>query len=191
MANSAAVIGAPTVSGNDTISGGGGNDSITGGFGNDAIDGGAGTDMAIFSGPSASYTINLGAGTVTDNRSPTSSFTPDGTDTLTNFEVLQFSDTAMMIASGTSGNPIDTSALTLNAGTSVTGTSGDDYLAVGGNIFGHAINLGAGTNTVMLTGTGFYNLNLANVQNVTGTVGDESLNNVVGTLHTGNFILTA
>ena len=40
---------------------------------------------------------------------------------------------------------------------------------VGGNVFGHQINLGAGNDTVALaTGGGFSNLNLVNVENVVG-----------------------
>ena len=111
--------------GNDTINGGGGNDNITGGAGNDTIDGGAGTDVAVFSGPRASYTVSgTGTVTVTDNRTATASLTPDGTDTLTNVEVLQFSDQLVLSASGTAVNPVDVSAMFFNAGP-LTGTAGD------------------------------------------------------------------
>ncbi|SDM85099.1 VCBS domain-containing protein [Afipia sp. GAS231] len=161
-------------SGNDSISAGGGNDTITGGAGNDIIDGGAGTDMAIYTGPSASYTINLVAGTVADNRSGT----PDGTDTLTNVEVLQFSDKYMMIASGSAGSPIDISGQNLFGNTNtITGTGSDDYLVIGNNAFGHPIDLGAGNDTVIVAANaGFVQLNLLNVEHVIGSSGDDTVN---------------
>ena len=73
--------------GNDTLNGEAGNDTLTGGSGNDTIDGGADIDTAIFSGTYDSYTFTRAAGdssiTVTG---------ADGTDQVSNVEVLQFSD---------------------------------------------------------------------------------------------------
>ena len=72
----------------DTINAGGGNDGITGQGGNDTIDGEAGTDMVSFTGIQSQYTITTpGAVQVLDNNA-----NRDGTDTLTNVEVLQFSE---------------------------------------------------------------------------------------------------
>ncbi len=81
--------------GNDTLTGSSGNDTLTGGLGNDTIDGGAGRDTAVFSGARASSTITQTATgyTVTG---------PDGTDTLSNVERLQFADAK--IALDISGN---------------------------------------------------------------------------------------
>ncbi len=86
--------------GNDTISGNSGHDSlygedgddlIDGGAGNDVIDGGDGQDTAIFSGDRSDYQISRLSGgglSVRDLRSNS----PDGTDDLTNVELLQFAD---------------------------------------------------------------------------------------------------
>ncbi len=77
----------------DFIYGVGGNDSITGGSGNDTLDGGAGIDTAVYSGirsnylvtkTAKGYTVRANAGT-------------DGTDTLTNFERVQFTDTRLAL----------------------------------------------------------------------------------------------
>ncbi|MFL6843435.1 MAG: M10 family metallopeptidase C-terminal domain-containing protein [Allosphingosinicella sp.] len=65
---------------NDTLDGGAGNDTLNGGSGNDSIDGGSGIDTAIV-GTGAVYTPNGSGGwTVTSS---------DGTDTLTNVEIVQ------------------------------------------------------------------------------------------------------
>ena len=99
IAYSATIENAVGGSGNDDITGNSANNKLTGGRGNDTIDGGAGTDTAVFSGTLASYTVtSLGSGayTVTDNTGN------DGTDTLSNIEILQFSD---QIYSGSAGAP--------------------------------------------------------------------------------------
>lgn len=74
----------------DIIAAEGGNDIIVGAAGNDTIDGGTGTDTAQFSGNFADYTVTMADGeiTVVDGRGSS----PDGTDTLTNVEKLEFSD---------------------------------------------------------------------------------------------------
>lgn len=81
------IIGSTTA---DTLNGGGGNDILIGLNGNDTLDGGIGTDIARYSGNLANYTITLNGSTVTVQ--DTRSGTPDGTDTLTNTEVLSFAD---------------------------------------------------------------------------------------------------
>ncbi len=77
---------------NDTLTGNSSSNTITGGSGNDIINGGNGVDTAVFSGQWSNYTITFNSGsntyTVTDNRSGS----PDGTDTLTSIELLQFAD---------------------------------------------------------------------------------------------------
>ena len=77
--------------GADKLYGGSGNDTLVGGAGSDTIDGGTGTDIAVFGGAASDYkwvkNAN-GSWTVTDLRDGA----PDGTDTLTNVELLQFSD---------------------------------------------------------------------------------------------------
>jgi VCBS repeat-containing protein len=158
--------------GNDTISGGGGSDTISGQGGNDTIDGGAGTDMAVFTGREAGYAIHLntpGAGQI----QVIDSLGADGTDVLTNIEVLQFSDAFMLLTSGTAASPVDISGLILSGPGTLTGTAGDDFVAVGSSVFGHQIDLGAGNDTVSLATADFYSLNLANVEHVTGSAGND------------------
>lgn len=74
----------------DTLAGEAGDDVLTGGGGSDELDGGAGSDTAVFSGTVADYSIlSTSDGlTVTDLRSGA----PDGVDTLTSVEFLQFAD---------------------------------------------------------------------------------------------------
>jgi Ca2+-binding RTX toxin-like protein len=93
--------------GNDTLKGGAGADTFRGDKGNDQIDGGAnradnaapntwdnngsrGLDVAEYAGPSSRYTISKVGSTVTvtDAKGPAG----DGTDTLTNVEILRFAD---------------------------------------------------------------------------------------------------
>jgi VCBS repeat-containing protein len=89
-------------SGNDIIVGNIANNSLTGGKGNDSLDGAAGIDTAIYSGLQANYSVvqnSDGTWTVTDLQSGS----PDGTDTLTNMELLKFSDTTVGL--GATQNP--------------------------------------------------------------------------------------
>src|SRR6185437_10073262 len=123
--------------------------------------GGSG-DIAIFSGTSSQYTITFnspGAG-------QTKVVGPDGTDTLTNIEVLQFSDTNILIASGSSANPVDLSDTRLffngvaNPLTALTGAA-DDCIKIHSGLSNHLIDLGAGSNdTVILGVAGGYTLKL-------------------------------
>ncbi|MBR0950712.1 VCBS domain-containing protein [Bradyrhizobium canariense] len=163
--------------GADTLNGGGGNDTLTGQGGNDGLDGGTGTDMASFTGARAGYAVNFntpGAGQiqVVDSQGAAR----DGTDTLSNIEVLQFNDATVLLTAGTALNPVDISAFNLGAG-GIIGTAADDFLVVGGNVFGHQIDLGAGLNdTVSLASQNFYQLNLLNVEHVTGSTGNDNVN---------------
>jgi serralysin len=77
--------------GADKLNGSGGNDILMGGAGADAINGGMGTDTAVFSGSATDYSWvknSTGTWTVTDLRAGS----PDGVDTLTAVELLEFSD---------------------------------------------------------------------------------------------------
>jgi hypothetical protein len=77
---------------NDSITGNTANNALKGGLGNDTMDGGAGSDTAVFSGAKAGYTITgLGTASITvvDTNAADGN---DGTDTLSNFEFLEFSD---------------------------------------------------------------------------------------------------
>ena len=186
-AGDAAAIGTDTITGGvfsitgsafaDTLIGDANSNMFVGGGGNDTIDGGASGDIAVFSGARAQYTISidgLGQMTVQDNVAGR-----DGTDTLTNVEVLQFNNANVLVASGTQANPVDLSDNRLffnaqaNPLTILTG-SNSDYVKIGQGLSGHLIDLGGGTDdTVMLGVTGGYNLNLANVEHLIGTGGDD------------------
>lgn len=72
-------------SGNDKFIGNSYNNQIKGFGGNDQIDGGGGTDTALFSGNKSKYQITNNGTTITVSG-------PDGTDTLTNVERVQFAD---------------------------------------------------------------------------------------------------
>jgi hypothetical protein len=106
--------------GNDVLVGNGGNDTLQGRTGNDALDGGPGLDTAVYSSARNNYTITQNANgsfTVTDKTGA------DGTDTLQNVELLQFSDltqTLPWIASiSSSGIGITNGDGHLNAGKTV------------------------------------------------------------------------
>jgi len=73
-------------SGNDMLIGNTANNSLTGGAGNDNLDGGDGLDIALYSGPRASYKLTKSGATWQV------SSTAEGVDTLVNIERLQFSD---------------------------------------------------------------------------------------------------
>jgi Ca2+-binding RTX toxin-like protein len=80
--------------GDDVIYGNGGADRITGGRGDDTINGGSGWDYAFFSEDRDAYSVvTNGAVTTVTQLTGTS----DGTDTLTNMEVLVFADETIFL----------------------------------------------------------------------------------------------
>lgn len=88
-------------SGEDSLIGGGGDDILIGGASNDMINGGSGMDTAVFDGTRAQFRLTLllnGSLGVSDLRSGA----PEGTDTVSGVELLQFSDM-------TTGPPLETS----------------------------------------------------------------------------------
>jgi serralysin len=108
-------------SGNDIIVGNAADNHLTGGGGNDTIDGGAGVNTAVYSGASSDYQwVDNGDGTWTVTDIGTGS--PDGTDTLTNIQFLQFTDT--MVAIDTVTPPDPNTAPVATADTYTTGTKG-------------------------------------------------------------------
>jgi Ca2+-binding RTX toxin-like protein len=116
-------------SGGDVINGLDGNDIINGGAGNDTIDGGAGTDTAVFSG-------TMAGSTRTTSGSVTTVVGPDGTDSLTNVERLQFSDGTLIVGAGGGQYYAGTANADVISGTAfndqIEGGAGDD------NLFGMA-----------------------------------------------------
>ncbi|HVZ45659.1 MAG TPA: hypothetical protein VHA82_17765 [Ramlibacter sp.] len=123
--------------GDDSIVGGDGNDTLTGGPGNDTIDGGNGTDTAVFGGSFASYSI-----TFDEAHQQLVVSGPDGTDRLSNVEMLQFDDRvfAFEAQEGTSapetivGSSASDLIHALEGDDTVSGAGGDDALyGDGGN----------------------------------------------------------
>ena len=72
---------------------------MVGGLGDDTLTGGEGTDTAVYSGNRAAYTISESGGVITV-------IGPDGTDSLTNVERLQFAD----VTTDAVGNPLSGAA---------------------------------------------------------------------------------
>ncbi len=180
--------------GHDVLDGGTGNDVLTGGRGNDALEGGAGTDVAVFSGSWSDYTITEDAGvyTITDNRLDN----PDGTDSVTDVEVLRFADGDVSPADALNDGPElsatggqvaenDTSAVVgtvtvtdTNAGDSVT-LSLDDarFEVVDGALQlrdGESLDFETDGETVSVTITATDLHGATDTQVVTVTVGDEA-----------------
>ena len=85
------------LAGNDRLSGNSGDDTLSGGSGDDLLEGGSGTDTATFSGNYADYSFSY-SGTAGSYLLQVTG--PDGTDTLTGIELLQFigSTTTVRIA---------------------------------------------------------------------------------------------
>ncbi|HEY5411301.1 MAG TPA: hypothetical protein VIJ94_11310 [Caulobacteraceae bacterium] len=123
--------------GADHLNGGAGNDVLIGNTGNDVINGGGGYNTAIFNSDLAAYTIKTNGGTTTVKG-------PDGTDSLTKVQVLQFDDAQVLNIS--TGATLQARA----GGDKLVGGAGNDHLIGGaGN---DLLTGGAGQDT--LTGGG-------------------------------------
>ncbi len=92
--------------GNDTLNSAGGDDTLEGGDGNDILNGGEGNDTAIYNDLQKNYQITpnvgsdgvaqlivryIGGGTDTNNKDSLDAIS-EGTDILSNIEIIQFSD---------------------------------------------------------------------------------------------------
>ena len=143
----------------------GGGDTLIGGAGDDTLDGKGGIDTAAYSGALADYLISTtgsGVTTVQDLRSGS----PDGTDTLTNIERLQFSDQTITLVVGNHapvaapdsattgfGAPVVISAAALLANDSDTDSDALSVIAVGGASNG-SVSLSGG-NVTFTPASGF------------------------------------
>lgn len=185
-------------SGNDALRGNSGNNSLRGNGGNDQIDGGLGIDTVVFSGNRSQYTItwNGQIGTVVG---------PDGTDTITNVEFLQFAD--QTIAAAPTGGLVVSGDITNETigGTAfadaINGLGGNDILnGLGGNDildggFGNDTLNGGDGDDILIGGYGNDTLNGGNgydiadystatggiIMNgtvVTGAAGSDTLNSI-------------
>lgn len=154
-------------SGNDAIRGNSAGNRITGGQGNDVIDGGLGVDTLVFSGARNQYTITwVGQiGTVTG---------PDGTDTITNVEFLQFDD--MTIAAAPTGGLVVYGDPTNDV---MNGTEFGDVL---GGLAGNDTINGLGGDDLLNGGSGNDAINGGDGNDVLiGGLGDDALNGGAGT----------
>ncbi|NJC41309.1 serralysin [Brevundimonas alba] len=162
--------------GRDTLNGGADDDQLIGGAENDTIDGGNGTDTAVFSGARSAYTITLNAGVTTVTG-------PEGTDTLSNVERLQFADGLFDPAgaplNGTiNGTPNADSLNGTTGADTINGLDGDDLINAGlGN---DTVDGGTGVDTAVFSGTmaGSTVSTAAGVTTVNGPDGVDSLSNV-------------
>ena len=153
-------------SGADTLRGNAGNNRLTGGQGNDTIDGGLGTDTVVYNNARSAYTItwNGRVGTVTG---------PEGTDTLTNVEFLQFTD--QTIAAQPTGGLLVAGDITNNT---IDGTGFGDTL---GGLGGNDILNGMGGNDTLDGGTGNDTLNGGDSDDfLIGGLGNDALLGGVG-----------
>lgn len=130
----------------DSIVGGAGDDTFTGGGGNDALAGGDGIDTAVFGGNAAGYdVVNVSTGVY--QVSDLSGGSPDGIDTLSGIEFLQFADqlidlsfsasSGVTIQGGSADDVINllqtvpSQPLPTNFGDTIHGGDGDDRITAG------------------------------------------------------------
>lgn len=78
----------------NALTGGGANDILEGDGGNDILDGGAGTDTAFYNGARSAYSV-VRTGTSSWNVSGA-----EGSDTLSNIELLRFTDATVTLSTG-------------------------------------------------------------------------------------------
>lgn len=162
--------------GRDTLNGGADDDTLIGAGGADVLDGGAGQDTAVYAGNRASYTVSVSGGVTTVTG-------PDGVDTLTNVERIQFADALTDAAGAPVGGEINGTAagdtLTGDAGANtINGLGGDDIITgAGGN---DTIDGGAGVDTAVFSGVraGYTVSTVGGVTTVTGPDGVDTLTTV-------------
>jgi Ca2+-binding RTX toxin-like protein len=135
----------------DNLTGNGAANVLTGGGGNDSLNGGAGNDTAAYSAALANYGFTLNAANnviVTDLRAGS----PDGADTLTSIEVLNFNGTNLNLFAGTNaagatagggGNDL---VLGFDGADTLNGNAGND--TINGGTGGDIITGGAGSDTI-------------------------------------------
>jgi hypothetical protein len=106
----------------NTLTGGAATDVLEGAGGNDVLNGGAGTDTAYYNGARSAYTVT---------RTGTSTWTvsgAEGSDTLSNIELLRFTDSTVTLSTGSLAKTVPVSAAsTTELGKAL---SGDDMLAL-------------------------------------------------------------
>lgn len=109
----------------DSLAGGSGNDKLKGGDGNDVLRGGTGTDTAMYTLTRDRYTVSLLADSVQVTG-------PEGTDTLTEIERLQFSDQFVTLGARVAGSGAADQLSGTEGADEITGLEGDDRLTGNG-----------------------------------------------------------
>jgi len=126
----------------DTLTGTSANDVLEGDGGNDILNGGAGTDTAYYNGVRSAYAV---AQISSSSWSVTGA---EGTDTLTNIELLRFSDTTIALSSLTADTtPPVVPTLTVSSGTTNSKPvfSGVTEAAAKVQVFDGTVSLGTAT----------------------------------------------
>jgi hypothetical protein len=123
----------------DSIVGNAGDDQLSGLTGNDTLNGGAGTDTALFSDNYADYTISFSGANILVSG-------PDGNDSVTNIEKLQFADKAVVVVGSAMGSSYTTIAQGIAAA-----SDGDTVLVAPGTYL-ETINLNKANLTLRSTG---------------------------------------
>ena len=148
------------------------NDFLIGRGGNDTLNGGNGIDIAALPGDRSEYTFGIQG---------TAQFVsgPGGFDLTTSVELLQFNgaDTvADAYQLGYGMTPINLTGFGLAGGLPIFGRGVADLLTMGTNANFRLIDLGVGVDTLTLgTANASYFLNLANVENLVGSSGNDTI----------------
>ncbi|MEL7230878.1 MAG: calcium-binding protein [Pseudomonadota bacterium] len=185
-----------------------GDDAVLVGSGDETIDGGDGNDLVRFSGAIADYDITVnpeGSVTVEDLRTGAET---DGTDTLTNVEVLRFADAIttieqllqddILVSADQTGDILldsELDSVTVEAGVTLTGEAGGELGTITGLVGNNSI-INRGTITGPEAAIDFsaatLDVSILNQGTVEGDVtlgdGDDILNTLSGTI-TGDILL--
>lgn len=143
--------------GNDIVQGGPANDSISGEGGNDTLDGRGGTDIAIFTGSYNQYSFskNGNAYVISDSIS-----NRDGVDSLSNIELVKFSDKTVavsdLISQSSSGEVSVSGTATNSSGKneSVVGSAQIDKFVYAASASSYQVNYSSGRVTVKNSSSG-------------------------------------
>ena len=142
------------LAGADILNGNAGDDTLIGGSGNDILNGGTGTDTVSLSGNFNNYKITYNSSTkaftLLDNRSGS----PDGSDSVSNIEYIQFADTKVTVVATASGNAFNTVTLGL------ANTALGDIIFIGNGNYNENISI---TKDVSLVGFGSVLINQATI----------------------------
>jgi hypothetical protein len=142
----------------DTLTGTAFDDTLEGDGGNDQINGGDGTDTVVFRSPRSNYTITTLANGALVVAGPA---TLDGTDTLTNVEILKFSDGTFQraqVAADTTPPAVPTISVAMNAHGYVAGAT---PVVTGSAEAGSTVNIYYGKNvigTAVVDSTGLFSI---------------------------------